>query len=304
MKNSNKIFNINLKNIIIFFCILIVIYYIIIEIISVLDKYIFYVKPTIHNSDKNDLRMLLFSNTKMHKYDSYLDHGILSLEHFIKQHNINNVLHISYANPDDKGGLYTKDAQRKHYEEVVPLFNSLGANIELLNVNDSVQQQINKINDAQCIFMSGGNTFLCLRALQQPGVMNTLRNKILNGTPYIGSSAGSVIVSPTIQTTNDMPICYLNDYSSLNILPFQMNMHYDKSHNSKIREYLKENRKTKQGKDSFVICLCEGSLLHVCGQKIEICGYMNKPASKLYLDKNDTLTETIIKTGSRLDQLF
>src|SRR5262249_5360188 len=46
------------------------------------------------------------------------------------------------------------------------------------------------------------------------------------GKPYMGASAGSVIASPTIRTTNDMPIVEPPSLTSLGLIAFQLNCHY------------------------------------------------------------------------------
>ena len=50
--------------------------------------------------------------------------------------------------------------------------------------------------------------------------------RVRSGTPYIGSSAGSAITSPTMMTTNDMPIVRPPSFDALGFIPFQLNCHY------------------------------------------------------------------------------
>jgi dipeptidase E len=55
--------------------------------------------------------------------------------------------------------------------------------------------------------------------------MNALAASI-KGTPYLGTSAGSVICGLSMQTTNDMPIVYPPSFKTLGILPFDLNAHF------------------------------------------------------------------------------
>lgn len=302
MKLGMKFNKSNLYNSLVFLCFFVLFYVVMKYVYHVLDAYVFYVKPSeIVYTDGP--RMLLFSNTKMSKNEAYLGHGKNALESFVRQYRVKSILHIPYANPDIKGGYNTKDAQRIHYEEVKPMYQELGVHADLLNMHESVQHQIQAIHDAEAIFMSGGNSFICLRGLQQEGVMKAIHHKIVSGTPFIGSSAGSLMTSPTIDTTNDMPICCLENYNALNIIPFQMNLHYDESHNTKLKIYLKENRRRSNGRQNWVLGLREGSVLHVCGDSIELCGLKSKNATKMYLDEYDNLVVKHVMPGNKIDDL-
>ena len=46
--------------------------------------------------------------------------------------------------------------------------------------------------------MAGGNTFYLMQELKKKKLIFSIKRAIKNGTPYIGSSAGSVILCPII----------------------------------------------------------------------------------------------------------
>jgi dipeptidase E len=70
---------------------------------------------------------------------------------------------------------------------------------------------------------------------------------VLAGTPYVGSSAGSNIVGPTILTTNDWNVVALDRFDALGLVPFNVNPHYletdpamaphSETRDDRIREY-------------------------------------------------------------------
>ena len=51
------------------------------------------------------------------------------------------------------------------------------------------------IENAEGVFIGGGNTFVLLRDLYENGLLDPLRERILGGMPYMGTS-GPISVSP------------------------------------------------------------------------------------------------------------
>ena len=132
------------------------------------------------------------------------------------------------------------------------------------------------ILEAKVVVMGGGNSFRLLDSLQGLGVMEALRGQVESGaTRYLGSSAGTNVVCPTIRTTNDMPICEPASLSALGLLPFQINLHYvevdpestfmGESRDERIAEFLEEN-------DCPVLAMYEGSWLRVSDDQAVVEG--------------------------------
>ena len=208
---------------------------------------------------------IIASTSTLHGGD-YLDYIVPELLQLFK--NCNTILFIPYARPS---GLSHND----YTEKVQVAFAKI--NIKVKGIHEFVNP-IQAIENAEAIFTGGGNTFLLISQLYKNNVMNTLAETIKNGTPYLGTSAGSNICGLTIQTTNDMPIIYPPSFQALGILPFNLNPHYlDADLQS---NHMGETRETRikefhQFNTLPVLGLREGSWLEVKGEKITLKGNLS-----------------------------
>jgi dipeptidase E len=105
--------------------------------------------------------------------------------------------------------------------------------------------------EVEGIFVGGGNTFRLLERLQRSGLLEAIRERVVRGLPYMGASAGTNVASPTLKTTNDMPIVQPASFAAMGLVPFQINPHYldaepssrhmGETREDRLREYLEEN---------------------------------------------------------------
>ena len=127
--------------------------------------------------------------------------------------------------------------------------------------------------------------------------MQTLKKAIENGTPYLGTSAGSNICGLTMQTTNDMPIIDPPSFETLGAIPFNLNPHYlDADLQSK---HMGETRETRikefhQFNTQPVIGLREGSWLDVKGEQIILKG---KLSARLFRQNQEVIE---VESGSEM----
>ena len=209
------------------------------------------------------MRNLIIASTSTLHGGDYLDYLLPTLQtHFIK---CETILFIPYAQP---GGISHDD----YTERVAFAFAKINKKVVGIHTFENPTEAI---QNAQGIFTGGGNTFLLVTQLYQNNVMESLSNVIKNGTPYLGTSAGSNITGISMKTTNDMPIIYPPSFKTLGAIPFNLNPHYlDADLQSK---HMGETRETRIKEfhafnTTPVLGLREGSWLDVKGDKIILKG--------------------------------
>ncbi len=197
-------------------------------------------------------------------------HGGYYLEYLQKEIQLHfahckTILFVPYARPS---GI-----SHDEYTQKVQSFFAL-LNKEVIGLHE-FSNPCEAIENAEGIFTGGGNTFLLVTQLHQNNQMQMLKKVIENGTPYLGTSAGSNICGLTMQTTNDMPIVYPPSFETLGAIPFNLNPHFlDADLQSK---HMGETRETRikefhQFNSQPVIGLREGSWLDVKGDSIILKG--------------------------------
>ena len=208
---------------------------------------------------------IIASTSTLHGGD-YLDYILPELQLHFKE--CATILFIPYARP---GGISHED----YTEKVTLAFAKI--NIAVKGIHE-FENAASAIQNAEGIFTGGGNTFLLVSQLYKNNSMIVLAETVKNGTPYLGTSAGSNICGLTMQTTNDMPIVYPPSFKTLGLIPFNLNPHYiDADVQSK---HMGETRETRiQEFHAFnsvpVLGLREGSWLDVKGSTIILKGNLS-----------------------------
>ena len=204
-------------------------------------------------------RLLLISNSTVHG-SGYLDHVEAEIREFVADRV--RVVFIPYALHDRRA--YASQAEGRLG----------GMGLEFKSIHD-VSNPARTIEQSEVIFIGGGNTFRLLYELQRNQLIEPIRRAVQAGTPYIGSSAGSIVACPSIKTTKDMPVIQPFSFEALNLVPFQISPHYlDPDPNSihmgetqeqRILQFLEENVES-------VVGLREGSFLQVERDSVTLKG--------------------------------
>jgi dipeptidase E len=205
------------------------------------------------------MRLLLLSNSATFG-GGYLDHAAAAIaEHF---RGAGRIGFVPFALLDQAG--YIQRARDR--------FRAFGIEVEGIPPDAAGRKVIDSVEG---VFVGGGNTWRLLDRLQRSGLLDPLRDRVRGGMPYMGSSAGTGIASPTIMTTNDMPIVRPESFTALGLVPFQMNCHYldpdpasrhmGETRETRLREFLEEN-------DTPVVGLREGTWLEIDGRRAMLRG--------------------------------
>jgi len=209
------------------------------------------------------MKKMIVASTSTVFGSGYLDYILTELKVLFAH--TQEIIFIPYARPS---GISHDD-----YSSVAEkAFKAIGKNVRGLHTFKNPKEAIRQ---AEGIFTGGGNTFLLVSQLYKNNGMQSLREVIFNGTPYLGTSAGSNICGVTMQTTNDMPIVYPPSFKTLGVLPFNINPHYldpikqsthmGETRETRIKEYHTQN-------SIPVVGLREGSWLQVAGDTVTLQG--------------------------------
>jgi dipeptidase E len=205
-------------------------------------------------------RLLLLSNSTNHGA-GYLDHAFPAIRELLGP--ARSLAFVPFALKEREG----------YAAKVAGRFGPEGIVVREVPAESNAGTRV--LEEADAVFVGGGNTFRLADTLHRTGLMDVLRRLAEAGRPYLGASAGTNITAPTLKTTNDMPIVEPPSFATLGLVPFQINPHYldpdpgsrhmGETRETRLREYLEEN-------DVPVLGLREGSWLVVNGAAVRLEG--------------------------------
>lgn len=217
------------------------------------------------------MKKMIIASTSTVFGSGYLEYLLPTLKEHFK--NVKTLVFIPFARP---GGI-TYDA----YTEIAKkAFSKIDIDVKGVHEFENKEKAI---LNAEAIFTGGGNTFELVNQLYTNNVLGILKDVLENGTPYLGTSAGSNICGVNMMNTNDMPIVYPPSFKTLECIPFNINVHYlDPIEGS---THMGETRETRIKEfhvfnETAVLGLREGSWLFVEGDKITLKG---KHTARLFI---------------------
>lgn len=208
-----------------------------------------------------DMKLLLISNST-NAGEPYLQYPMPEIARTLE--GVGEVVFVPYA-----AVTFSYD---EYEAKVRARFEQIGVRVRSVHRCPNPAQAV---CEAEAICVGGGNTFALVKHMQEQGLMEAIREKVLSGTPYVGWSAGSNVACPTLCTTNDMPIVEPESFRTIGLVGFQINPHYldanpeghaGETREQRILEFIEANP------DRYVVGLREGCMLRVEEGRMELIG--------------------------------
>ena len=208
------------------------------------------------------MKLLLISNST-NPGETYLNYPKKEIQRFLGDKKIH-ALFIPYA-----AVTFSFD---EYENKVMERFAEIGHDITSVH---HFPDPVKAVQQAEAIVVGGGNTWQLVRMMHDHHLMEAIREKVLEGTSYVGWSAGSNVACPTLRTTNDMPVVDPKGFHCMGLVPFQINPHYldanpaghgGETREQRILEFLEINP------DIFVVGLREGTMLKHENNQLRLLG--------------------------------
>jgi dipeptidase E len=121
--------------------------------------------------------------------------------------------------------------QRPWIEDSRAAWTAAGFSVEMVDISDcSPESAAQSMTRADAVFVAGGNSFFLLQELKRTGLRSAILDLLSIGTPYIGESAGAVVLGPTLEPIQligePAGAPFLESLDGLGILPFVPMIHF------------------------------------------------------------------------------
>jgi dipeptidase E len=150
--------------------------------------------------------------------------------------------------------------------------DELGFNVEEVDIEGKKDHEVMKLLELKdIIYVEGGNTFYLLKAMRACKFEKVIRKLLKSGKVYIGVSAGSIVAGKTIKTSNwknPEPDFGVKNLKGLNLVPFDIFVHYKPENAEIIKQKIKNPKKRlKQLK-----ILTDDQAILVQGKEVDLIG--------------------------------
>ena len=137
------------------------------------------------------------------------------------------------------------------------------------------------IKDKDVIFVFGGNTFEYLAGIRKTGLDRVIKSFVKKGGVYMGLSAGSYVVCPTIEASTwkhaDRNTLGLKDLRGLNLVPFLVTAHFDDEvHKTVAKSAIKAKYPTIALTDKQAVLINDNEASIIGGGEVTVFNFNNR----------------------------
>ncbi len=139
-----------------------------------------------------------------------------------------------------------QNSDRPYYLSTIQDYKAINESINVdyfdLSQNFS-DEDLNKLAKYSTVYLSGGNTYTFLDSANKRGLKEILKKVLDNGGLLIGASAGSLMMTPTIDLAYgcDENVIGLQDTRGFGFVSFEFHPHYTEEDNNFLSNYKTKN---------------------------------------------------------------
>jgi dipeptidase E len=138
------------------------------------------------------------------------------------------------------------------------------AGVEVVDFYDFENDEPKNLSSYDIIYVCGGNTFKLMKFAREANFDKDIKSLLERGGVYIGVSAGSLIVGPSIQIANevhpDKNEVALTDFNGFNITDLIIFPHYSSDIEEEIKLFENKNNVKIERIDNSQAILVEGEI--------------------------------------------
>lgn len=169
-------------------------------------------------------------------HSDYLTEGDLSsLPKHITDMNIAYITTASSLSERGESRIQTRKEQMQQH----------GYTFEAIDLVGKKQEELaEKLANKELIFVEMGDTFYLLKAINDSGFGDIVKQRLSEGAIYLGASAGSYVACPTIEMATwkhgDKEQYGLTDLKAMNLVDFLVTAHYEPKYEELLRQKIQE----------------------------------------------------------------
>lgn len=169
-----------------------------------------------------------------------------------------------------------QDSNRPYYKSTIEDYSHFGSYIKVdyFDLSDDFSDEaLLKLLDYGAIYLSGGNTYVFMDSAKKRNIYPILKKHLENGGLLIGASAGSIMITPSINLAGiggDKNTPNLKDTAGFNFVDFEFHPHYK---DNDVSDYLSEYMK---GMERDLYVCKDGSGIFFSNGEIRLLGEVSE----------------------------